>query len=107
MIRYYKVILKVTLVIFCYILLVSAAVQIISPNYQVVSENNSFSIFCNATGNPPPTISWQKGGSSISVGEKLTVARAGLEQLGTYQCLANNGIGTLAMASATVVVNCK
>lgn len=84
-----------------------AAVQHINPFYQVVSENDSFNIFCNATGNPTPIITWLKMGVHISVGQKVSVTRAQLKDNGKYDCFASNGIGTPSTASVDVVVNGK
>lgn len=70
----------------------------------MVSQNESFNIVCQADGNPTPTITWILRGVSISVGETLTVARAQLKDIGTYHCVANNGIGAQSNSSAIVEV---
>ena len=82
-----------------------AAIDYISPVYQMLNENDSFSIFCNATGNPLPTIKWLKMGKVVHVGERMTVPRAQLKNNGTYTCLASNGIGVSPMAFVEVIVN--
>ena len=75
------------------------------PVNQIVGENDPFSIYCNATGNPLPSITWLKAGVQISFGNKLTVTKAQLKDNGTYSCLASNGIGIPSTASADVMVN--
>lgn len=73
----------------------------------MVGENDPFSIYCNTTGNPPPTITWLKDGVEISVAEKLTVTNAQLKDNGTYICHASNGIGVPSTAPVDVVVKGK
>ena len=62
------------------------------------------SIFCNATGNPIPTITWLKDGNQVFVGNRLLRVKAQLEDQGTYTCLVRNGIGTPQTAILNVVV---
>ena len=70
-------------------------------------ENDSFTIFCNATGNPLPSITWLKNGAEVSNAGKFTVAKAQLKDNGTYTCLIKNGIGAPSTALVDVVVNGK
>ena len=76
--------------------------------YQVV-EGNGAILFCNATGNPQPNITWTKQGNSseLSTSETLNLTKLTREDNGAvYQCTAANYIGS-RQASVKVTVLCK
>ena len=73
-------------------------------------------LYCNATGNPAPTISWYKDGYDISNGlriilspsrEQLTIRKVNRIDSGHYKCLATNRVGTDTSNASTINVQCK
>ena len=73
-------------------------------------------VYCNATGNPAPLLSWNKDGFpignnsriSFSAGKKLlTITNLNRRDRGEYQCAAINGIGNDISTAATLNVQCK
>ena len=81
------------------------------PAHQLVNETDTFEIFCNATGNPPPLVTWTKIGDNNKVyptRKSLRVQHAEKSDFGTYQCTAESVRGENVSAIATVEVdNCK
>ncbi|NXO39218.1 HMCN1 protein, partial [Locustella ochotensis] len=73
------------------------------PGMLDVIVNNPIVLPCEATGTPQPVITWQKEGINIiTTGNSYTVqpsgslqiARAAVEDAGTYMCVAQNPAGT-------------
>ena len=73
-------------------------------------------LFCNATGNPPPTLSWTKDGSPLNDtqgitfsgdNETLSIASINRSESGNYRCVARNGLGNDLSNPAKVDVQCK
>ena len=73
-------------------------------------------LYCNATGNPVPTISWIKDGYPISNSfsivlspshEQLTITNVNRIDHGDYECLATNRVGTDTSNAFTINVQCK
>ena len=68
---------------------------------------------CAASGKPNPSIKWTKVGSSdfLSNASLLTVVNVTRPTTANcriqYQCIASNGVGTPAAATASIIVNCK
>ena len=79
------------------------------PSSTIATENSNITLHCNATGNPPPNITWTKDGSNTVLyqGESFTISSISSGQAGLYVCTAWNGVGSKANASATVAVYCK
>ena len=77
----------------------------------MVNETDSFEIFCNATGNPPPAIIWRKvgdGSKVFPVGKTLRILHADKADFGTYQCTAVSPRGENVTSEASVDPdNCK
>ncbi|MBN3302329.1 HMCN1 protein, partial [Amia calva] len=73
------------------------------PSTLDVILNNPITLPCQATGTPRPTISWQKegisilttgGGFTVLPNGGLQIARAKVDDSGTYMCVAQNPAGT-------------
>ena len=80
----------------------------ISSN-QTVTENENLTLSCNATGKPPPDVTWTKRGNKEwkHLGTILSIINISKVQHGeTYACTAKNNV-SYAIASVTIAVNCK
>ena len=86
------------------------------PKNFTIEEGLPMTLFCNATGNPPPTLSWTKDGSPINnnqgipfSGDNETLFIASINRLesGNYRCVARNGLGNYSSNAAKVDVQCK
>ncbi|XP_068727230.1 basement membrane-specific heparan sulfate proteoglycan core protein-like [Montipora capricornis] len=63
----------------------------------IATENETITMYCNGSGNPPPKFMWTKNGndSVLHQGESYTLRNIQREQNGTkYVCTAENGIET-------------
>ena len=80
-----------------------------SSSNTVAVEGNSVTLYCNATGNPAPNITWTKDGSwtVLSQGEGFTINNITRQQAGNYSCTAWNGIGNKHNSTFAVAVHCK
>ena len=84
----------------------------VSGNQTVVEGGPIITLYCNATGEPPPSITWTRvlrNGSDSGVlftGEQFELEN-NRSSIGTYRCTANNGIGTAPNHTIAVDVNCK
>ena len=76
------------------------------PANQTVQETDSVTFYCNATGNPKPTITWYKDGETVAHGEMLRF-ESNRNDSGDYWCLAENGLKTVINTSAYLDVLCK
>ena len=74
-------------------------------------------LYCNASGNPVPSISWTRNGSllnssvpRISFGvesRKLTITSINRADSGEYRCVADSSVGNDTSDAATLDVQCK
>ena len=105
---------------FIYVLLTVADKPEITahPRNIAKTEGDKVILFCNATGNPVPTISWTINGSpedtsnnsriSLSDDEKqLSITNVNRTDSGQYRCVAENSLGNDTSNAATLEVQCK
>ena len=86
------------------------------PKNVTIEERLHMTLFCNATGNPPPTLSWTKDGSPLNDTQGITfsgdnktlsIASINRSESGNYRCVARNGLGNDLSNPAKVDVQCK
>ena len=86
------------------------------PKNVTIEERLPMTLFCNATGNPPPTLSWTKDGSPLNDTQGITfsgdnktlsIASINRSESGNYRCVARNGLGSDLSNPAKVDVQCK
>ncbi|XP_015750203.1 PREDICTED: protein sax-3-like, partial [Acropora digitifera] len=89
------------------------------PRSQTVREGNSVTLFCNATGNPRPSISWTINGSTVNItvhprirlsadNKQLTVTNVNrTDSHHKYRCQASNTVGTITSNAASLNVQYK
>ena len=76
------------------------------PSNQTVVEGTNVTFLCTATGNPTPTVTWMKDGSSVAEGETLGFETSRNDS-GKYWCLAKNGLGEAINTTVYLDVKCK
>ena len=88
------------------------------PGSVAEKEGNNVTLYCNATGNPVPTISWNRYGSPINTttnsrisfsqeNKQLTITDVNRTDRGEYQCVANNIVGSATSNAATLDIQCN
>ena len=80
-----------------------------APSNKTVTEGNGATLFCNATGNPPPSIAWTKQGRNtvLSTSDTLTLTNLRKGDNGAvYICKVQNNLGSKE-AYATITVLSK
>ena len=81
----------------------------IEPERQTIVQGQNGELRCVVSGNPVPTITWQKVGGELvplrhrSSGETLIIENAVIEDRGLYVCRADNREGS-AQSSAIVEI---
>ena len=77
-----------------------------SPVDQVVWVGEPVTLFCNATGNPAPNVSYSVVGKNGTVGngETLVINSTSVAYVKIYICTARNGLQPPATANATLTV---
>ena len=71
-----------------------------------VTEGDNVTLYCNATGNPPPQVAWITSGKVLKGGAYM-ISAINKRQGGIYECMAWNGIGNNFTVNCTVDVRCK
>ena len=82
------------------------------------TEGGEVTIFCNATGNPEPRISWTSNGNSVDTrnssrvdlfyqGRQLTIKNVSKTDSAVYRCEAENSLGNAKSDGITLEVHCK
>lgn len=74
-----------------------------------VTEGDIATLYCNATGNPAPSMAWIRASTRkvVSNNERLVIAAIKRSELGSYECLAWNGFGNNDTKSCSIDVHCK
>ena len=76
-------------------------------NKTIAEEGENVTVSCNATGTPPPMVSWIKvDGDERFDGSELVFTHINRSQAGEYRCEASNEWGN-ASETATIEVQCK
>ena len=89
------------------------------PQNQTVREGDNVTLFCNATGNPEPSISWTIDGLTVNItvhprisftsdNKQLKVKNVNrTDSHHKYRCLANNSVETITSDAASLNVQCE
>lgn len=89
----------------------------LAPKDQKVADNGIISFFCKASGNPAPDIHWRKNGKRVAINRqrymgidmphgsvlRIEPVRARRDDA-VFECVADNGIGEPATASARLEI---
>jgi len=96
----------------------AASAIVVAPEDQKVAQSGTANFYCQATGSPTPDVEWRKSGQRIGRHHKrylivdvtdgsavlrIEPVRARRDE-DTYECHADNGVGTPAAASARLDV---
>ncbi len=71
----------------------------VSPDTQTVTENQTATFYCSASGNPKPVVTWSKVNGSLgdeiaSINDgKLIISKSSYNDKGKYVCTAINVLG--------------
>jgi len=90
----------------------------VHPGSVASSEGDNVTLSCDATANPPPTISWIRNGSPINTtinsrisllkdNKQLTITNVNRTDSGEYRCVARNELGNDTSNVALLDVQCK
>ena len=89
------------------------------PQNKTVREGDPVTLFCDATGNPRPSISWTINGSTVNIrvhprirlsanNKQLTVTNVNrTDSHHKYRCQASNTVGTITSDAASLNVQCE
>ncbi|KAF7271308.1 hypothetical protein GWI33_015806 [Rhynchophorus ferrugineus] len=84
----------------------------------VVDESSDVTLRCVASGSPEPTVTWKReDGELITLpnetevanitGEKLTLTKVKRDYMGTYLCIASNGVPPSVSKRISLLIQCK
>ena len=71
----------------------------VSPDTLTVTENQTATFYCSASGNPRPVVTWRKvngslGDESVSINDgKLEISNSSYNDTGKYVCTAISALG--------------
>ncbi|XP_020602478.1 hemicentin-2-like [Orbicella faveolata] len=78
------------------IVLVESSIPSDSGN-QTIIEGSNVTLFCNASGKPGPNVTWTmengNDGGEVSFENPWVIKNVSRNDIGTYRCTANNGVG--------------
>ena len=87
-------------------------ILIVPPTIQplqnkTITEDGNLNLYCNASGTPPPVVSWARirSGQQFN-GSLLKLTNVSRNQAGDYRCEASNECGTKS-STARIYVKCK
>ena len=95
--------------IFNWFPLIDAPEIVSAPSPQQVFEGDGVVLFCNATGNPPPTIAWTTQGSNTVLSTSKTLHLTNLmsgDDGAMYKCKVENILGSREV-NAIITVLCE
>ena len=72
-----------------------------------VSEGDNMTLYCNATGNPPPEVAWIRSGEVLVKDSVNVISAINRSLSGIFKCMAWNGIDNNYTANCIVDVHCK
>ena len=90
-----------------------APVTEVVPQTGTVIEGGNFTLICNASGVPSPSVVWTEVGSPVILSQKISLTVANVTRPGTrdnliqYQCTARNGVGTSSTTTVSIAVHCE
>ena len=74
---------------------------------KAITEGGNLNLSCNASGTPPPFVSWVRISSGQQFnGSLLQLTSVNKNQAGDYRCKASNNCG-IKSSTATIHVKCK
>ncbi|XP_068224184.1 roundabout homolog 2-like [Palaemon carinicauda] len=87
------------------------------PKDEIVRKNDPLTLYCKATGNPPPTIVWYKADSETPLRDRdsrlqlpdgsLFFYRVRARDTGFYFCIAHSVAGTATSRRASLQLACE
>jgi len=78
---------------------------------QTIIEGSKITLFSNTSGKPDPNVTWTmengNGGGEVSFENPWVIGNVSRNDIGTYRCTANNGVGSPVSRLLYVNVTCK